>query len=131
MKALTQYETGELEDLILLVESCPISLSHLGCFPVDEESGTWVKITPLTKHLTASELDNELLAMLSVIRSIRKGKKTLRFALNHDGADVRLSPIYLSSLAEARCSIELAVVPKDAREEMAARRQEIPLQPYA
>lgn len=131
MKILTQYETGELQDLVLIVEGCFISLEHLGCFLLDEEHGNWVKIAPLVKQLDKEALDRELLAMLSVIRSIRKGKKTLRFALNHDGANVRLSPVFLSSLAEARCEIELGVVPLKARQEMAEKRKHIPLQPYA
>lgn len=130
MKALTQYTAGELEDLILIVEGCFVSLEHLGCFLLNEERGTWVKITPLVRQLEKDVLDKELLAMLSVIRSIRKGKKTLRFALNHNGADVRLSPVFLSALAEARCEIELGVVPLKARQEM-AERSRIPLQPYA
>lgn len=130
MKTLTQYTAGELEDLILIVEGCFVSLEHLGCFLLNEERGTWVKITPLVRQLEKDVLDKELLAMLSVIRSIRKGKKTLRFALNHNGADVRLSPVFLSALAEARCEIELGVVPLKARQEM-AERSRIPLQPYA
>ena len=130
MKTLTQYTAGELEDLILIVEGCFVSLEHLGCFLLNEERGTWVKLTPLVRQLEKDVLDKELLAMLSVIRSIRKGKKTLRFALNHNGADVRLSPVFLSALAEARCEIELGVVPLKARQEM-AERSRIPLQPYA
>lgn len=116
--------------MILLVEGCFVSLEHLGCFLLNEERGTWVKITPLVRQLEKDVLDKELLAMLSVIRSIRKGKKTLRFALNHNDADVRLSPVFLSALAEARCEIELGVVPLKARQEM-AERSRIPLQPYA
>ena len=130
MKILTQYETGELQDLILVVEGCFISLEHLGCFLLDEEHGSWVKIAPIVKHMEKESLDIELLAMLSVIRSIRKGRKTLRFALNHNGANIRLSPIFLSALAEARCELELGVVPLEARQEIEGKMN-IPLQPYA
>lgn len=76
-------------------------------------------------------LDEELQMLLADMRRIKGGCKTLRFALNHDGADVRLSIGYLAALASAKCGIELAVISAEVRAEIAGRKKAKPFEPFA
>lgn len=133
MKTLVDYEIGDVEDVILVVENSNLPLMSLGCFPLGEDDETWVKIVPMARHLSAMELDNELQGILALLRRIKSGRKKLRFALNASGAAVQLTPAFLSGLATATCRLEMGVVPEQERQKMAERKREMTngLRPFA
>ncbi len=77
----------------------------------------------MAKHLEQAELDKSLQSMLDTVRKIKSGRIKLRFALNYAGADVCLSPGFLSGLASAKCSLEMAVVPLEERKKISETKR--------
>ena len=51
MKTLTDYKPGEIEDVILVVDDCPVSLSSLGCLPLGGAEQCWLRIVPRAESL--------------------------------------------------------------------------------